>query len=327
MSARRPRIGVVGAGRWGMNIVRCCARLDVLAAACDSDLHQLEEVRSRYGGVRVFADYATMLALAELDAVVVAAPAQLHAQLACGAIDAGLDVFVEKPLALSVADAQRVVDAANAAGKRLVVGHLLLYHPGIRLLMQLIERGAIGELRHLRARRLSWGRLRSHEDVWWSFAPHDVAVMLEIFGEEPLAVTSAKAAYVRPNVADLAYADFTFSESRSAHLEVTWLDPAKGSRLDVFGSRGVLSFIDGQDAPRLLLTPCGDALNARGEPELWRKEPEEIDVPAGEPLELEMEAFCRAVCGGQPPPTDGEEGLAVVRTLATLGEREMQAVG
>jgi UDP-2-acetamido-3-amino-2,3-dideoxy-glucuronate N-acetyltransferase len=327
MSAKRPRIGVVGAGRWGMNIVRCCARLDVLTAACDPDLHPLEEVRSRYSGVRVFSDYATMLALAELDAVVVAAPAQLHAQLACDAIGAGLDVFVEKPLALSVAEAQQVVEAANAAGKRLVVGHLLLYHPAIRLLMQLIERGAIGELRHLRARRLSWGRLRSHEDVWWSFAPHDVAVMLEIFGEEPLAVTSAKAAYVRPHIADLAYADFTFSRGRSAHLEVTWLDPAKGSRLDVFGSRGVLSFIDGQDAPRLLLTQCGDALNERGEPELWRKEPEAINVPAGEPLELEMEAFCRAVRGGPPPLTDGEEGLAVVRTLATLGEREMQAVG
>lgn len=327
MSAERPRIGVVGAGRWGMNIVRCCARMDVLAAACDSDLHPLEEIRSRYGGVRVFSDYPTMLALANLDAVVVAAPAQLHAQLAREALEAGLNVFVEKPLALSVADAQRVVDAANAAGKQLVVGHLLLYHPAVRLLMQLIERGAIGELRHLRARRLSWGRLRSHEDVWWSFAPHDVAVMLEIFGEEPVAVTSSKSAYVRPHIADLAYADFTFSQGRSAHLEVAWLDPAKGSRLDVFGSRGVLSFVDGRDAPELLLTQCGDVLNDRGEPELWRKEAKQINVPAGEPLELELQAFCRALRGGPAPPSDGAEGLAVVRTLATLGEREMQAVG
>lgn len=327
MNGKRPRIGVVGAGRWGLNIVRCCARMDVLVAACDPDLHPLEEIRTRYSGVRVFSDYATMLGLAALDAVVVAAPAHLHAQLAREAIDADLDVFVEKPLALNVADAQRVVDAANAAGKRLVVGHLLLYHPAIRLLIQLIERGTIGELRHLRARRLSWGRLRSHEDVWWSFAPHDVAVMLEIFGEEPHKVTSAKAAYVRPHIADLAYADFAFSQGRSAHIEVTWLDPAKGSRLDVFGSRGVLSFMDGQDGPRLLLTECGDVVNDRGEPELWRKEPAQIAVPAGEALELELEAFCRAVRGGPLPPSDGGEGLAVVRTLATLEEREMEAVG
>lgn len=327
MSPPGPRIGVVGAGRWGMNIIRCCARMGVLAAACDPDLHPLEEIRSRHTGVRVFSDYATMLALANLNAVVVAAPAQLHAQLAHEAIDAGLDVFVEKPLALTVTDAQAVVDAANAAGRRLVVGHLLLYHPAVRLLMQLVAGGAIGELRHLRARRLSWGRLRSHEDVWWSFAPHDVAVMLEIFGEEPLAVTSSKAAYVRSDIADLAYADFTFSRGRSAHLEVTWLDPSKGSRLDVFGSRGVLSFMDGQDAPRLQLTQCGDVLNDRGEPELWRKEPEQISVPAGEPLELELEAFCRALRGGARLPSDGAEGLAVVRTLATLGEREMQTVG
>lgn len=327
MSPERPRLGVVGAGRWGMNIVRCCARMGVLAAACDSDPDALEEIRSRHSGVRVFSDYATMLALASLSAVIVAAPAQLHARLAHEAIDAGLDVFVEKPLALSVTDAQGVVDAANAAHKRLVVGHLLLYHPAVRLLMQLIRRGTIGELRHVRARRLSWGRLRSHEDAWWSFAPHDVAIMLEIFGEEPLAVTSSKAAYVRPDITDFAYADFTFSQGRSAHLEVTWLDPSKASRLDVFGSRGVLSFIDGREAPMLLLTQCGDVLNDRGEPDLWRKEPEQINVPAGEPLALEMEAFCRALRGGTQLPSDGAEGLAVVRTLAMVGATEMQTVG
>ncbi|MGC1380518.1 MAG: Gfo/Idh/MocA family oxidoreductase [Candidatus Baltobacteraceae bacterium] len=321
MSAKRPRIGVVGAGKWGMNIVRCCARLGVLAAACDSDLHPLEEIRSRHQGVRVFCDYSTMLRLGKVDAVAVAAPAQLHAELAVTALEAGCDVFVEKPLALSVPDAQRVVDAAQAFGKKLVVGHLMLYHPAIRTMLQMIRRGAIGDVRHFRGRRASWGRLRSHEDVWWSFAPHDVAVMLEVFAEEPLSASRAQSAFARSEIADFAYADFRFSQGRSAHIEVAWIDPAKGSRIDVFGSRGVLSFVDDREAPRLWLTPCGDRANECGQPELWRNEAEGVELPPGEPLVLELEAFCRTVRGGRPPPSDGAEGLAVVRTLAMAGDR------
>jgi UDP-2-acetamido-3-amino-2,3-dideoxy-glucuronate N-acetyltransferase len=304
-----------------MNLVRTCAELGVLAAVCDPDLHPLEEVRSRFEGVRVFCDYRTMLHIGKLDAVVVASPAPDHAEMALLAIEAGLDVMVEKPLALNVADAQRVVDAAARARAKLAVGHVLLYHPGVRLLLKAIEDGRIGDVRYLRSRRLSWGRLRAHEDVWWSFAPHDVAVMLAVFGEEPSAVRASTGAYVRPHIADVAHADFTFSAGRTAHIEVSWTDPEKTSRVDVFGSQGVLTFSDSRAGARLTLTPCGDRLNARGEPELWRADPIDIDVPAAQPLALEVEAFCRYVRGGKAPPTDGAEGLAVVRALSRVSER------
>jgi UDP-2-acetamido-3-amino-2,3-dideoxy-glucuronate N-acetyltransferase len=303
-----------------MNLVRCSARLGVLAAVCDADLHPLEEVRARYDGVKVFCDYQTMLSLAKLDAVVVAAPAQLHAEMAVRAIRAGLDVFVEKPLALNVASAERVVAAAREAGRKLVVGHVLLYHPAVRTMLKLIADGEIGTVRHLRSRRLSWGRLRSFEDVWWSFAPHDVAVMLEVFGEEPESVTSAASAFVRPHIADVTYADFRFSLGRSAHVEVAWIDPNKGMRIDVFGSTGVLTFAENASGCSLTHTPCGDRLNARGEAELVREDPREIAVPPGEPLEIELEAFCRAVRGGRMPPTHADEALAVVRTMAMIHE-------
>lgn len=322
MSARHLRVGVAGAGKWGMNLVRCFAKLGVLAAVCDEDLHPLEEVRSRHGGVRVFCDYRTMLGLAKLDAVAIAAPAQLHAELALYAIAAGLDVFVEKPLALSVADAQRVVDAARDAGAKVVAGHVLLYHPAVRLMLKLIEEGRIGDVRHARLRRASWGRLRSHEDVWWSFAPHDVAVMLEIFGEEPSEASLIKRAYVRPHIADMAYADYRFSLGRSAHVEVTWVDPAKGSRIDVFGSRGVLSFVDGPSGSSLALFPCGDRLNARGEPELWSEPRTDLDIPPGEPLACEIEALCRCLRGGKLPPSHADEALAVVRALEMASSHE-----
>jgi UDP-2-acetamido-3-amino-2,3-dideoxy-glucuronate N-acetyltransferase len=320
VNGKRPRIGVAGAGKWGMNIVRCCAKLGVLTAVCDADLHPLEEVRAKYDGTKVFCDYRTMLALAKIDAVAIAAPAQHHAEMTLQAIEAGLDVFVEKPLALDVAQAERVVAAARESGRKLVVGHVLLYHPAVRTMLKMIGDGAIGDVRHFRSRRLSWGRLRSYEDVWWSFAPHDVAVMLEVFGEEPQAVTCAAGAYVRPHIADLTYADFRFSTGRSAHIEVAWIDPDKGSRIDVFGATGVLTFSDASEGSRLTLTPCGDRLNAQGDAELYREAPRVIEVPAGEALSIELQAFCRTVRGGRLPPTHGEEALAVVRTVAMLRE-------
>lgn len=321
MKARRPRIGVVGAGAWGANVVSACGRLGALAAVCDTDLAALDRARSRFDGVKIFCDYDAMLKHARLDAVAIAVGAPLHAQLAHAAIGAGLDVFVEKPLALSVADAESVVEAARRAGCKVAVGHVLLYHPAVRTMLHLIRQGAVGDVRHVRTRRLSWGRLRSQEDVWWSFAPHDVAVMLEIFGEVPVSVTSASGAYVRPHIADVTYADFAFSTGRTAHVEVAWIDPEKRSGIDVFGSRGVLQFGASGAAASLALIPCGDRLNTRGEPELWREAPQPIAFAEGEPLMLEMEAFCRMVRGGSPVVSDGEEGLAVVRTLAMVHER------
>lgn len=320
MSAKRPRIGVAGTGKWGMNVVRTCAKLGVLAAACDADLHPLEEIRTHYEGVRVYCDYRTMLRLAKIDAVIVAAPAPLHAELALDAIAAGLDVLVEKPLALSTHDAGVVVEAARRAGVKLAVGHVLLYHPAVRLGLELIDDGRIGDVRHFRSRRLSWGRLRAHEDVWWSFAPHDVAVMLEVMRGEPERAVAAAGAYVRPNVADVTYADFGFSRGRTAHVEVGWIDPEKRSGFDVFGSRGVLSFSDGAAGPQLTLTPCGDRPGPGGQPELWRDQTERFAVPEGEALAIEIEAFCRAIRGGRMPPTDGDEGAAVVRALAMVHE-------
>lgn len=319
MMKRLPRIGVIGAGYWGANLVRNCHQLGVLAAVCDMDLHAIDQVRSTYPGTALFCDVQAMLEHAKLDAVVIAAPAPAHADLALKALAAGKHVFIEKPLALNVEDAQRVVDAADAAGLTLFVGHVLLYHPAVRALLDCVNEGRIGRVRHLRSRRLSWGRLRSQENVWWSFAPHDCALMIEIMKDAPVKATGWLSAYVRPGLGDFAYADFAFADGRSAHIEVSWLDPDKSSRIDVFGSEGTLTFVDSREGPSLTLTACGDRLGTRGEPELWRGETSKIALPAGEPLRLELEAFCRAIRGAREHiPTDGREGLEVVRALAMV---------
>ena len=315
------RVGVIGAGYWGANLVRVCHELGVLESVCDASEAIIAGVADRYPNVGLEFDVPSLLKR-NIDAVVIAAPAAVHAELALEAIAAGKHVFVEKPLSMSVEDGGAVVRAARAGGRTLFVGHVLLYHPGIRRMLGLIEEGAIGEIRHVRSRRCSWGKLRAHENVWWSFAPHDIALMLEIFAEVPQTVRGMLSGFVRPAIADFAHADLQFTHGRSAHIEVTWLDPEKTSRLDVFGSKGVLSFIDAREGARLTITPCGDREDERGQPELWREAPRSIDFTPAEPLAAEMRAFIDAVKLGRTPLTDGEEGLRVVRVLAMLAQQD-----
>jgi UDP-2-acetamido-3-amino-2,3-dideoxy-glucuronate N-acetyltransferase len=315
------RLAVIGAGYWGVNIVRNCADMGVLAAVCDSEQPRLNAIGRTYPGVPLYRDLEEMLARESLDGVIVAAPAPAHAELALRCIAAGKHVFVEKPLALSVADAERIVAAAELAGVRLFVGHVLLYHPAMRAMLEAINSGTIGRVRHLRSRRLSWGRLRSQENVWWSFAPHDCALMIAIMRDSPVNATGWLSAYVRPGLGDFAYADFAFADGRSAHVEVSWLDPDKSSRIDVFGSQGTLTFKDAREGATLTLTQCGDRLDANSEPELWRGPTIQLPMADGEPLRLELESFIASMNGDVAVPTDGQAGVQVVRALEMLDTR------
>jgi len=311
------KVGVIGAGYWGANLVRVCSELGVLESVCDANEAAIAKIAEQYPEAGLEFDLASLLER-DIDAVVIAAPAPLHAELALEAIAAGKHVFVEKPLAMSADDAATVVRAARAGGRTLFVGHLLLYHPAVRRMLALIHEGAIGDVRHVRSRRLSWGRLRSQENVWWSFAPHDIAVTLEIFGGTPESAKGAMSAFVRPQIADFAYADLIFTGGRSAHIEVSWLDPDKTARLDVFGSTGVLRLTDSRGGAQLTLTPCGDARTERDHIELWREDSRDIPFGTSEPLVAEMQAFIDAVTAGTRPLTDGEEGLRVVQVLTML---------
>jgi UDP-2-acetamido-3-amino-2,3-dideoxy-glucuronate N-acetyltransferase len=312
------KLGVIGAGYWGANLIRVCDELGVLESVCDANEAALATVAERYPKTGLELEIGSLLER-DIDGVVIAAPAPLHAELAIEALGAGKHVFVEKPLAMSPDDGSAVLRAARAAGRTVFVGHVLLYHPAVQRMIGLIREGAIGDVRHLRSRRLSWGKLRAQENVWWSFAPHDVALALEIFEGFPVTVRGTTAAFVRPQIADFAYADLQFTGGRSAHIETSWLDPDKSSRLDIFGSKGVLRLVDSREGAALTLTPCGDAADDAGHPSLWREEPRAIDFTPAEPLKAEMRAFIEAAERGVVPITDGEEGLQVVQVLAMLG--------
>ncbi len=316
-----PRVGVVGAGYWGANLVRVCEELGVLDSVCDANPAILESTRKKHPSVDVESDFRALLRR-PIEGVIIAAPVAVHATLALEAIAAGKHVFVEKPLAMTAEEAQQIGAAAKEARVQVMTGHVLLYHPAVRRLLRLVNEGAIGAIRHIRSRRLSFGRVRSHENVWWSFAPHDIALVLEIFKRErPERVRGSLLKFVRPNIADFAYADLFFKNGRTAHIEVSWLDPDKTARLDVFGQTGVITLIDSRNGALLTLTPCGDRPDGNGNVELWRDEPQTVPFDSGEPLKLEIQAFIRAITEGIVPITDGEEGMQVVEVLSMLGSQ------
>jgi UDP-2-acetamido-3-amino-2,3-dideoxy-glucuronate N-acetyltransferase len=312
---RAPKVGVVGAGAWGMNLVRNAAEMGILAAVCDSDLRPLEIIRTRYPDVALYCDVRSIVR-SQLDGLIIAAPAVLHAEVALAAIHNGKHVFIEKPLALNERDAHRIVDAAREQGVEVMVGHLLLYHPGVRKLLELVAQDAIGTLRHMRSRRWSHGRLRACENVWWSFAPHDVAVMLALFDAFPERAVQSQHGYVQPGICDFVYTDYTFADGRSAHLEAGWLDTDKQGRIDVFGDRGVLSFTDSRKGASLTLTASEEHLGVSGQFELARGASVPVPFDVREPLRNELDSFCRAMRFGESTLSDGARGLDVVRALA-----------
>ena len=308
-------LGIAGAGKWGANHVTTAAAMGALGAICDADPALLGNLWSRFPDAKVTTRFEDMLAM-PIDAVVIATPAQTHAPLAVKAIEAGKHVFIEKPLALTVEDAQSVAAAARLRGVKVFVGHLVLYQLGVRAVLERVRSGFIGEVRHIRARRASYGRLRFVEDVWWSFAPHDVSAMLEIMGDEPTEGSIVRHAYVTPGVADFAYADFKFSGERSAHIEVTWLDPGKGAALDVFGTKATLSLRDVAGKANLRVVSCGAKQGDDGRAELWRGDETTLEFDADEPLRTELERFIGMILHSEPVPSDAEAGIKVVRALS-----------
>jgi UDP-2-acetamido-3-amino-2,3-dideoxy-glucuronate N-acetyltransferase len=314
MSRSKPMLGIAGAGKWGANHVATAASLGALGAICDADATSLGRIWDGYPEATVTTRFEDLVEM-PIDAVVIATPAQTHAQLALAAIAARKHVFIEKPLALSVFDAKFIVTEARRKGVHVFVGHIVLYQQGVRAVLDAVRSGMVGDVHHVRARRASFGRLRFVEDVWWSFAPHDVATMLAIFAEDPVSASISRHSYATPGIADFAYGDFRFSGDRSAHVEVTWLDPLKSSALDVFGSRGMLALREHAGETRLAFIPCGVERGV-GRAELWRGEETTQRFERDEPLRTEIQAFLDLISHGTAVPTDGEAGLAVVRALS-----------
>lgn len=310
-----PRLGVAGAGAWGRNIVRTCARAGVLGAICDANAPALAALAAGYPDVATTCDYHELLRM-PIDAVVIAAPAQQHTRMALEAIDAGKHVFVEKPFALEPDEAIAIVARAKSRGVQCFAGHLLLYHPAVEEVLRRVADGAIGEIRHIRSRRLGFGRLRDYENAWWSFAPHDVAVMLALTRQLPIDCTAVASCVTDSDLADFCYADYTFNDRLTAHIEVGWLDPVRSHRLDVIGTGGALTFIDSRNGAYVLQNTRVIAINERGGREARAAGNCRIPFRSVEPLRVEIDAFVRTIQTGIPAPSDGRSAIGVTIALA-----------
>lgn len=312
--ANTTAVAVVGAGYWGKNIVRNLAQLGALVAVCDSDRSVAEAAATAHNTSA--RGWDEILRDGSIDAVAIAAPAALHGQLAREAIEAGKHVFVEKPLALDVAEGEEICAAAKKAQRVLMVGHLLQYHPAFLKLHEMVRGGALGKLQYVYSNRLNLGKFRREENILWSFAPHDISMILSLVGEEPDTVSAEGANYLHADVADVTTTNLSFPCGTNAHVFVSWLHPFKEQKLVVVGSQAMAVFDDGEPWESKLRIYRHRIEWRKSTPTPQRATAESISVAVGEPLQLELRHFLDCVRNGARPRTDGEEGLQVLRVLA-----------
>ena len=326
-------VAVFGAGGWGKNLVRVFSRLDGchLAVVCDLDPGVRAGLAKQYPGLVVSAEPEAVLADPRIDAVVVAVDAPSHFELARAALRRKKHVFVEKPLTLSPASSAELCELARASDVRLMVGHLLLYHPALRVVGDLVARGALGRLLYVHAQRLNMGIVRADENVWWSLAAHDVAVATWLFGAEPVRVSATSATYLQEGVEDVVFAAMHFADGRIAHVHVSWIEPHKVRKLTLVGSRAMLVFDDtiADEKVRIYEKSDGARPGYASYEEGVAVRSGDITIPRivmQEPLLLECMEFRDAILEGRAPRTPGEHGLSVVRVLAA-GQASLRAGG
>jgi UDP-2-acetamido-3-amino-2,3-dideoxy-glucuronate N-acetyltransferase len=306
-------VGVVGCGYWGKNLVRNFSELGALGALCDVDPGRLEEFRKSYS-VTTTNNFDEMLGMPGIGAVAIATPAAQHYSLAKKALLAGKDVFVEKPLALHLDQGEELVDLARRHSQVLMVGHLLHYHPAVMELKQLIQNGELGRLEYVSSSRLNLGKVRTEEDILWSFAPHDISAILHLLNEVPERVAAQGASYLNHQIADVTLSVLSFGSGVKAHIFVSWLHPFKEQKLIIVGDRKMAVFDDTETERKLVLYPHRidwvDRL-----PVAHRAEGEVVPLRKQEPLRNECLHFIECVRERKTPRTDGENGLSVLRIL------------
>ena len=315
-----PTVGIAGLGPWGSNLARNFNELARLAWACDADEGKLAGAAARYPAARPTTRFEDLLEDESVDAVVVATPVPTHAELARKALAAGKHVFVEKPMALAVEDAEELVALAEERGLVLMPGHLLLYHPGVAKLKELVDSGELGEILYVYGNRVNLGTIRRDENALWSLGVHDLSVILHLLEEEPTDLSAHGESFLKPNVEDVVFCYLRFPSGKTAHMHLSWLDPHKMRRMTVVGKDKMAVFDDMELDRKVTVydSAAEPSLRTFGE---WSTRIGDIyspRVPNAEPLRLECEHFLSLLRGEGDPLAAARAGLAVVRTLEQL---------
>jgi predicted dehydrogenase len=318
---RRVKVGVIGCGYWGPQLIRNLRDMPNvhLSAVADAKPERLEFVRHHHRDVKTFSSHTALLET-DVDAVVIATPIHTHHKIAMEALAAGKHILVEKPLAASVAEAWEIINFARLQNKQVMVGHTFLYNPAVQELRRLVKDGELGRIYYVDAARLNLGLFQRRANVIWDLAPHDVSILMYVLGATPIAVSARGSTCVQDDVHDVAYLELLFESGVSAHVHVSWLDPAKVRRITVVGDRQMAVYNDVSLTEKIRIYDTGvesPITNSFGEFQLsYRHGAVRIPyITWQEPLRLECEHFVECVRTGVEPRTDGMQGLAVVSVL------------
>lgn len=326
------RVAVVGTGAWGKNLVRNFSQIQgaELACCCDSDEKKRKAIEQSYPGVATTGNFDDILSDNSIAAVIIASSAVSHYPLAKAALDAGKHVYVEKPLALSAAHAEELVSLAETKNLKLMVGHLLLYHPAVTYLKQLVDSGDLGEVFYIYSQRVNLGKIRQDENALWSFAPHDISVILYLLDRLPESVSARGESYLQEGVEDVVFVNMKFPDRKMAQLQVSWLDPHKVRKITIVGNKKMAVFDDTESVEKLKIfdkgvsgvsyESYGDSLTIRFG---------DIKIPhvsMTEPLRAECKHFIDCIVEDKRPLTDGTDGVRVVRILEAA-QKSMETDG
>jgi predicted dehydrogenase len=321
------RVGVVGCGYWGPNLIRNLRQASdcQLKLICDANEQRLRHMRRLYPDVAATNRFEELLNDAEIDAVVIATPVRFHYEMAKASLNAGKHTFIEKPMARTVAEGGELVALAERKGLVLMVGHTFLFSPAVRRMKEIVDAGDIGELQYVTARRLNLGLFQKDINVAWDLAPHDISIILHLLGEQPISVSCQGSSHVTRGIEDVTMMYLNFRRNRCAFIQNSWLDPKKVRTMTIVGSRRMVVYDDTEPLEKLKI------YDARVEvPPHYDTFAEftysyhygDAYVPyikQDEPLKLECQHFLESIRGESAPITSGRQGLEVVRILEAAG--------
>ncbi len=323
------QLAIVGCGRWGINHIRTAYRIfgKNLKYVCDVNQESAKRVEDISPEICFVTSFETILNCPEVNAVIIATPAETHYQLAKRCLEANKNILIEKPITLFSYQGRELAQLAKKKDLTLMVGHLLLYHPGIRKIKEIINNGELGKLQYIYSNRLNLGSIRKEENILWSFAPHDISLLQYFIEDDPLEVDAKGGVFVQPGIHDVTLTMLRYPRNICAHIHVSWLHPFKEHRLVIIGDKSMVVFEDSRKENKLLLYAKGfDWIN--GEPHKRDGDYQVISYSMDEPLKLEQEHFADCVINKKTPLSDGNNGIKVLEILeqaqARLENRKVQ---
>ena len=318
----KKNIAVVGCGHWGKNLVRNFSELDALFSICDPRSEIVDQYGSQYNVKK--STFTEIISDPNIKGVVLAVPAYLHASMAIEAMNKNKHVFVEKPLGMNEVEAEAMIVTAKKNKVRLMVGHLLQYHPIFKTIKEYVEAGKIGEINYIYSNRLSFGKVRTEEDVIWSFAPHDISMILSLTGQEPKYVSTNATSILQKNIADTATIHLQFKSGLKSHISVSWLHPYKEHKLVIVGQSAMLVFDDTKPWHEKLALYPFKVVSSKNLINLQHSNVQYVKITEEEPLKNECQHFIDVVEKDIQPLTDGAEGLRVLKVLSAASRSQIK---